>query len=575
MPESELPPVRPTASDPAPPPGPGGAPSPAAGLDPAPAPGHASSRAPAPTPSPAPQGYGQVARRGLVLTMVSFAVNKGFVTLAQLVLAIALTPSEYGLYAVAFSISLFIQTFRDGGVRELLTQQPKRYHELEGSLFWLSVTINMIVALILGIAGEVVARVYVSQGRLAHVEDLTTLVWVMAAAVPLGSPTVVLHAKLRIDLNFRAQAWFTIISGVVRYGGQIALALLDFGAMSIVLPTVAVALAETAFCVVVTGRMPWLGKPETWRWRGVIAQTIWVIGASTAAGVANAGYMLVVGLFVPQADLGVYFFAVQLLMQIETLVGQSIVTVMFPIMARMQGEPARQGSAAIRVVRATGLVVAPLAVLLGVLWPAIDLVVFQGKWALAATPILILGMFYPIRTIMVAVPNAALQATGRFREWFFLWLTTGVGLLVVAGIAGWALRDVDALAWCVGAFLALSGLYFTVTVVHRLHVRRREIILSSLLTPLIAAGVGVGCVVLDYAVLRPWLYGEGLNLRVGPGARRALMEPALIRAVVLGGGFLIVYGLAVRTLAQHQVHEALQVMPARLRGPIARVLRLR
>ncbi len=536
---------------------------------------------PAQPPAPSPQtggaaprqGYASVATKGLALTLASVGVNKGFTVIAQVVLGILLTPSEFGLVAIAVGISLFIQTFRDGGVRELLTQQPKRYDELEGSLFWLSGVINMAVSVALGLAGEVVARVYVAQGQLAHVSDLTTLVWIMAAAVPLGTPVVVLHAKLRIDLNFRALAWFTITSGIVRYGGQIALALLDFGPMSIVLPTLGVAIAETAYCVAVTGRKPWTGAMERWRWPGVMRQTIWVVAASTAAGVANAGYIVVVGLFVPQAELGVYFFAISLLMQIETLVGQSVVTVLFPIMARMQDDPARQGQAAVRVLRATGLLVAPMAVALGVLWPVIDLVVFQGKWVLATIPLLILGLFYPLRTMLVAVPFAALQAQGKFKEGFFLWLWNGVGLLVVSGLAAWALRDIDALAWAVGIFLAVSCVWFTIGVVHRLHVRRREVVIAMLLTPLIAAAVGTGCVVLDYYVIQPWLVGEALNLPSG-SVRQAVLTDALIRGAILSAALGAAYLIAVRVLAAGQVREAMQVLPGRVRGLMGRALRL-
>lgn len=523
---------------------------------------------PAPTPPAEPaqpaQGYAQVATKGLALTLASVGVNKGFTLVAQLALAILLAPSEYGLYAVAFSISLFIQTFRDGGVRELLTQQPSRYEELEGSLFWLATSINTIVAVGLGIAGEIVARLYVAQGRIHDVPELTTLVWIMAAAVPLGSPTVVLHAKLRIDLNFRALAWFTIISGVVRYGGQIALAFLGMGAMSIVLPTIAVAITETAFCVAATGRKPWKRAVEAARWGGVMRQTIWVVGASTAAGVANSGYMLAVGLFIPQDQLGVYFFAVSLLMQIETLIGQSVVTVLFPIMARMQDDPARQGQAAIRVLRATGLLVAPMSVVLGVLWPAADLIVFKGKWALATTPLLILGFFYPLRTMLVAVPYAALQAQGRFREGFFLWLWNGLGLFLVAGFAAWALRDIDGLSWAVGVFLAVSCVYFTTVVVHRLLVRRREIILSMILVPLIAAGAGVVCVVLDYDLIQPRIYGPGMNIDPGAG-RLGMVLPAAIRGCILAAVFIGIYLVGVRLLAPGQVREALQVVPGRVR----------
>lgn len=536
---------------------------------PAPEPDNPSPGAPAPT-----AGYAQVATRGLMLTAASFTVNKGFVLVAQVTLAVLLSPADYGLVAMAMAVSMFIQTFRDGGVRELLTQRPQEYNTLEGSLFWLAGTMNLVVGLCLGVAGEVVARMYHAAGKLDHPGELTALVWVMAAAVPLGTPTVILHAKLRIDLRFRALAEFTIISGVVRYGGQIALALAGFGAMSVVLPTIGVAIVEAVFCIAATGRAPWARPVEAWRWRAVIGQTIWVVGGSTAAGVANAGYMLVIGPFVSRADLGVYYFAVQLLMQIETLVGQSIVSVLFPIMARMQDDPARQGQAAIRVVRATGLVVSPLCVALGVLWPAIDLMVFKGKWAVAGTPLLILGLFYPLRTILIAVPNAALMAQGRFRAWCFLWLWNGAGLLAVAGIAAWLTRDIDDISWFVGVFLALSCLWFTTVVVHRLMVRRREIIIASLLTPLIAAAAGVGCVALDYGVLQPALYGPGLNIDT-TGSRAAMLGPALVRAGALGALFAITYVVAVRTLAAHQVHEALQVLPARLRGAAARVLRMR
>lgn len=520
-----------------------------------------------------PTSYAKVAGRGLLLTLASFMVNKGFTLGAQLVLAAMLSEYDFGVVGLATAISMYVQTFRDGGVREMLVQRSDRYEELEGQFFWLSTAMNFAVALVLGLAGGICAYIYVERGKLHEASELSTLVWIMAAALPLGSATTVLHAKLRIDLRFKALAWFTILSGIVRYGGQIALALMGWGPMSIVIPTVLVAAVESVFCIVATGRHPWAGPAHVKRWYGTLRQTIWLILGSAATGVSNFGYILLIGLFLSIEETGVYTWTVLILMQIETLVAQSVVTVLFPVLARLQHEPQRQGAAAIRVVRACALVVSPMAITLAACFPALNELLFNGKWAAATVPMTILALFYPLRTVFVTVPHALLQSQGRFRAWFMLWFTNVIGLLCISALGAWIFGTTAGVAWCVGAFLGINCLWSTARVLKPLGIARRETVRSALTAPLIGIIAGGLAIYVDRAIVAPWCsvhITDSVRVIGHSFSLAQIARVAFAATISLG-----VYGVAIRALAAHQMHEALSILPQRLSKPISSLLRLR
>ena len=534
---------------------------------------------------------GKTAGHGMVWLLLSNGLTKGQVIIAQLVLGLILTTHDFGIYFIVMSIAMYIQTFRDGGVRDYLTQRINTYFKDLGPCFWLSVVVNCVVGLILGLAGELVGYVYAQtkNSGVAAASEISTLVWIMAASLPLGSAAPVLIPRLRMTMQFKSLATWTVLSGAIRYIGQIGLALAGFGTYSLIIPFIAVAIFDSAYLIYATRVWPWMYLPGFKQWGFILKRSGWLILGQSFAGILNSGYFLLAGLFVPVEVIGVLGFAVQLHMQIETLIGQAVVGVMQPVLTRLRDDLPRQGQACLRIARAATLISAPATLGVALLYPVAESIVFAGKWADAAIPLAVLAIGYVARSSFVSIPNPLLLARDAFKEWALIWGINCLGVLVFATLGALAASRVSSgmvegsslgldqwriliLSLAVSVFLVVGCWFTTAQVMRTIGVRYEDTLRACIgILPLVAAITAV-CALFDYFVLVPRL--EAWFPHDVVVAKRSFATSDLIRAPILGLTFAISIAAGLRVLAGAQVADALGVLPGRLSKPLKRVMML-
>ena len=527
----------------------------------------------------------------MVWMLLSNGLTKGQVVIAQLVLGLILTKHDFGIYFIVMSIAMYIQTFRDGGVRDYLTQRINTYFKDLGPCFWLSVVVNCIVGVALGLAGELVGYLYAhaKDSGVNSASEISTLVWIMAASLPLGSAAPVLVPRLRMTMEFKSLAMWTVLSGVVRYAGQIGLAFAGFGTYSLIIPFIAVAIFDSAYMIHATKLWPWMYPVGLSQWGIILKRSGWLILGQSFAGILNSGYFLLAGLFVPVEVIGVLGFAVQLHMQIETLIGQAVVGVMQPVLTRLRDDLPRQGQACLRIARAATLISAPATLGIALLYPVAESIVFGGKWGDAAIPLAILALGYVARSSLISVPNPLLLARDAFKEWALMWGFNCAGVLLFATLGALAASNIPAgllhgsslspeqwqiliLSLAVSAFLVAGCWFTTARVMRTIGVRYEDTLRACIgILPLVAAITAV-CALLDHFVLVPRL--EAMfpqNLVI---AKRSFALSDIIRAPILVLTFAVSIASGIRLLAGVQVADALGVLPTRLAAPLQRVLRL-
>ena len=84
---------------------------------------------------------------------------------------------------------------------------------------------------------------------------------------------------------------------------------------------------------------------------------------------------------------GAYFFAFRLAIQPVQLLAGNLSNVLFPILAQLRGDPARQGEAALKASRVLSYVVMPYCFLQAAVAKPLLTLVFADKW-LAAIPLM-------------------------------------------------------------------------------------------------------------------------------------------------------------------------------------------
>jgi O-antigen/teichoic acid export membrane protein len=465
---------------------------------------------------------------------------------AQIALGWLLSERDFGIYALAISLSILASLLRDAGVRQILIAQQAHYARLLGPVFWMAMAFNTITGVILAIAAPLAALVY---GEPA----LTALLLIIAISQPLGTPGAILSTRLQIDLRFRAISVIQVTAAVMRYGGAVILAWAGFGPMSFVLPLPFIALFEGIAGWLFTREHPWAHRPAMATWGDLFVQGRWVLVASFGIAAMNLAPNLAIGLFASIAITGLYFFAFQIIIQVGMLFAASAVQVLFATLSKIATEQDRKRQAVMRSLRQIMLAGAPVCIGLAVTFPALELLVWQGRWAAAAPAVTWLGFFYAF-SLLPSVAFSAQQAAGNFRAAAIGMLLLAAATISAASAGALVMQSVEGIALFVGGGGALASSAYIVIALRSLGITWRDVAGATFPFWLIAVLSGVLALGVDSAAL---------NLHPLP------------RLMLTGAVCAATYTLLTRALFAAPLREALSFLPDRLRQPAAAVLLLR
>lgn len=260
-------------------------------------------------------------------------------------------PSEFGTFAMATVLVLFLQTFLDQGIATAIVQRRElRADQLTGA-FWLMAGAGVGLAL-LGLA--------LAPGW-ARFNDLPALMAVTAlllGVLPLQGLIVVQRALLQRELDFRALARFTVAGSLVGAAVGVGLALAGSGVYALVGQQLGAALALSAV---------------VWRaaaWRPALRPS--VRPASELLGYASRVYLSAIGRFIHRrsdvavigyffgpAPAGLYFLADRLVNTLTETLTRPITTAALPRFAEVQSDPVVLRHAYLGCARASALVTLP------------------------------------------------------------------------------------------------------------------------------------------------------------------------------------------------------------------------
>lgn len=482
---------------------------------------------------------------GGVAWLFSYLVTTRAVYVAsQVALGWLLAPEDFGVYAVAVSLTLVTRALQDGGVPQLLIQRgTARYRDLAVDMFWLALTANVIVGAGLVLASPLLVDVF-DEPR------LQPLLWIMAGAMPLSTPWALLSAKLQLESRWREWALIKGVSSSVEYALIVTFAWMGYGPASFVLPLPLSAVLAGGLAWLVCRDAPWLRRPDPRHWPPLLSDARWLMFGAITAGMFAQGDYLVLGRIAPAAVVGIYYFAYQIPAQFGHLAG-SIGGVLFPMLGQL-GERDRRARALLRGLRAQMLVIAPGCVAVAVLFPQLEQLIWAGRWSAAVVPVQVLSILMPFR-LMYPITEAGLLASGAFRTWSNIMLLEGIGLMTTAWFGATIAADATVVAITTGVYLALSVIAVTTFALRQYGATVRQVL----------AGLAV-----------PWLLAVCAGLG-GVWTGRAVNTDTFGRLMIEGGVFVVAYGLLVRGLCAQSLNELRATLPARWQRLNWRIRRVR
>lgn len=499
--------------------------------------------------------------------LIATVLGKVATTVSQILLGWWLLPEHFKTFALATTVAGLVMLSKDGGIPNYLTKQgTEKYANLSGPALWLCLTYNLLAAAVMALVAVPIARQYGDEG-------LAPMLWVMAMALPLGTPAAVLQAKLRLDLRFKQYSMLLSLSIITRQVLTVLLAWRGYNELSLTLPVVFTAAIDSIAAWWVCADRPWTRAARIREWGAMLSSTKWLINGTVGAFTTEWGPYLVLGRLASEATTGFYYFAYQITAQIGVLLSFNLHIVLMPILARMNHQPQRQAAAVVKVLTGLTLLGSFLSMGVAVVIAPLELLIWHGKWQPAVTAVVIFGLFYPWR-VSFAVTCAVLMAQGRFKR--FSLSAWGEGLVLIAMTWIACTMKPDDLY-----YIALSnGLALIVT---RLIVTAHTFNISGIpLRRLPGAMLWGWLVALVATVPSFWIdsravwgaFTERIQTSIsGEHADVLAMSiVCILRIGVAGTLFVLIFVMLSRMLLASELREAIDAAPARLRGPVARVL---
>lgn len=373
---------------------------------------------------------------GVAWNLVARLGYQGSQFLISIILARLLEPEDFGAVAMVLVIVNFARLFSEQGFSGALIQKLEITAEHAHSIFWLNVFTGFFFTVVLFFAAPLVAQFY-------HVPALTGITRVLGWTFFISAFGIVPKALLQKKLAFQKIAIIEI--SAIAGAGMLAvfLALRGFGVWSLVVNHLTISLLMTLLVWRITG---WLPRP-VFRWRAVkelFHFSANLIGFNTINFWARNADNLLVGRFIGSAGLGIYNRAYSLMLlpinQISNVLGR----VMFPVLSKLQHDPARVKQIYLDAMGAISLIASPVMLGLIVTAEPFILTLYGPKWAAVAPLLQILSAVGLLQAITNPV-GWIYMSQGRTDWMFAMGTLNAVG--VISGIStGIWLGDVASVA---------------------------------------------------------------------------------------------------------------------------------
>jgi O-antigen/teichoic acid export membrane protein len=348
--------------------------------------------------------------RGGAVTLGAQGVK--FITnlLSIAILARLLSPSDFGIVAMVFAITAFMEVFRDLGLTQATIQRNELAREQVDALFWVNALLGIVLAALCWASGPLVAAFY-EEPRLRDITSIAALGFIMSGL------TVQYQAILNRQMRFGALVFVELAALITGASIAITMAWLDFGFWSLAwapIGAAACALLGMVFVSDWTPRLPrsFAGVGSLLRFGGHVA------GFNVMNYFARNLDNLLIGKVWGAGALGLYSRAYSLLMFPMRQVSAPIGAVAFPALCALQTQPDRFRRYYLNVLFLIVSITTPLCLALVVLAPEVVSVVLGAQWSEAA------GIFRLLAIASIVQPVCATSG------WLYLATGNSRGLLV-------------------------------------------------------------------------------------------------------------------------------------------------
>ncbi len=361
-------------------------------------------------------------------TLTSFAI---FLLLARL-----LTPSEFGLFALAAVFVDVTRIIAMSGWTDAVVRASELDEETLDTAFWSNLGFGVLVAVI-------AALVAIPYARITGQPMVAQLLWWLAPLVPLSCLGSIHMGQVLHGFGYRSMAMRMFVANVLAGGAAVAAAWAGWGVWSLIVQAV---VADVANVVTAWFACPWMPgrKFSIARFRSLVGftssmmvtQLLWLLLARTPD--------LFIARSLGPAALGAYRIGFRMFEMIGQLVLQPVASVGITTFSRLRADPAGVERAYLRIVGLLAFVIFPVMGGFGAVAPEAIPLLFGAKWTSSiGVAQILMGLMIPYLLSFFDGPifGAAGRASSLTKiaalqlclTLLLSWISAPWGLLVVAG----------------------------------------------------------------------------------------------------------------------------------------------
>jgi O-antigen/teichoic acid export membrane protein len=497
---------------------------------------------------------------GMAWLIVITLLNKGLTSIAQVVLGWQLSAEDFSVYAVATAFAGFIVVCKEAGMRELIIQRGKeRYEQYAGATFWLAFWYNVVMA-------GVIAAVAFPLALYLKKPDFFWVIILLGVAVPVGTAGGMIQSKMRLHLDFARSSMVAFWSNLVRQITSIGFALGGLGALSLAIPAVLASALESVITTRKREDRLWQRPAAVQQWPELLRQGRWLMfGSVTNFAVDWGPFMVLMPLgLLTATENGYFYFGYSITAQVGVLLGVSVLLVLMPALTRLTHDEARLGQAVLRSLRTLMLVASIASLGLAACMPALETLLWHGKWSASVWATVILGVFFPWR-ITFGLTAALLMAQGRFKLYSWLTLLEGAGLTACCCIAALIEPTATSVAIGAGLWLFVSRAIICMWLCKQLNLPRRRLALAMSGSWILAIFAGAAGWAADHYIPLQSMLAQHVPFG---SDRMKLTLIALLRVIMAGTITSVIFLTLARVFLHEGLLDVVRVAPPRLRKPL-------
>lgn len=438
------------------------------------------------------QSLGTRTIRGMFWAYGAYVGGRSVVLVSTAILARLLTPADFGVVALALVFMTFLETVKDLGLTQaLIVSSPEEEPARAQTTFVWTVAIGATLALAVSALAPLVAEFFRNSTLRAIIPVLGLSFFVESLGATHDS-----LARKRLDYRVRTVAEGADV--LTRGATGIALALLGFGAWSLVLGYLVGTIARTsALWMLVHFRPRWrfsrqhLGSLV--RFGGLLT----IVDVGTALS-RNLDYLFV-GRVLGATSLGLYTIGFRLPELLIMNISIVAADVLFPAYSALRKERIETGF--LLSLRFLAALVFPLGVGLALLAHPLVLALFGPRWhqSIAVTQIL---AAYAVLTTLNIPAGTIYKVSGR--AWILLAVLIPYLIALFLALLTFADQGIVAVAICLTACIAVAATTSIAIASRMLAIPYRRI--GGVLAAPLGAALGMGAVVFPISQLleRPW-----------------------------------------------------------------------